>query len=81
MNDSLLKKEIYIDGDSAGKLKPAIQVYHNYEIELWLLNSHNDTIIKKIINKVIFKDSISEALFKQFTMFNVFYDGVRSNRL
>lgn len=81
LNDSLLKQEIRIDGESEGKLKPAIQVYHNYEIELRLLNSQNDTIIKKIINKDIFKDSISEAFYIQATMFNVFYDKVRANRI
>lgn len=81
LNDSLLKQEIFIDGETGGKLKPAYQVYHNYEIELRLLNAQNDTIIQKIVNKDLFKDSISEAFYNQATMFNVFYDGVRSNRI
>ena len=81
LNDSLLKQEIFIDGETEGKLKPAFQVYHNYEVEIRLLNAQNDTIIKKIVNKDIFKDSISEAFYNQATMFNVFYHGVRSNRI
>jgi hypothetical protein len=83
LNDSSLRQKIYMDGELGGKLKPVIQVYHNYEVMLHLgkLKSDPYTIFKKRISKEIFKDSLSAEFYNQARVFNVSYHSARSNRI
>lgn len=83
LNDSLIRHDIFIDGAKEGQLKPAVQVFHNYEVRLHLekLNSDPFTLIEKIINKDVFKDSLSIEFHQQATILNVQYKSVRSNRI
>ena len=81
LNDSALRQDIIIDGELKGTVKPAIQVYHNYQIDINLFNDSDSLVLTKTISKEIFKDSLSDDFFKQSTMFNVYFNNVRSNRI
>lgn len=83
LNDSAIRQNISIDGESEGKLMPAIQVYHNYEVMLHLgkFKSDPNTIFMKKISKEIFKDSLSEEFYNQATVFYVNYHSTLSNRV
>jgi len=47
----LLRQNIIIDGELKGTVKPAIQVYHNYQIDINLFNDSDSLILTKTINK------------------------------
>ncbi|WP_159018040.1 DUF4738 domain-containing protein [Algibacter sp. L3A6] len=56
------------------------EIYHDCASQIILTNK-KDTILKAILNKRIFKDSLNSEFYRRCVLSTVEYDGIRSNRL